>query len=85
MIFRSRKPNILKNLSIKWKMLSTLFMLGLVSFGGFAFITARFSDTNTTYFGFIDKEAISAMMIARAASGIWTSVVWAERMLQMDT
>jgi methyl-accepting chemotaxis protein len=75
---------MLKNLSIKWKILSTLFMLGLVSFGGFTFITAKFSDANTSYLGFIDKEATSAMMSARAASGIWTSVVWAERMLQMD-
>lgn len=75
---------MLKNLSIKWKILSTLFMLGLVSFGGFTFITVKFSDANTSYLGFIDKEATSAMMSARAASGIWTSVVWAERMLQMD-
>ncbi|WP_313614991.1 hypothetical protein [Agrobacterium sp.] len=74
----------MNNLSIKWKMLSGLFMLGLVSFGGFAFITARFSDANTRYLGVIDKEATSAMMSTRAANSIWTSVVWAEHMLQLD-
>lgn len=46
----------MNNLSIEWKMLSALFMLGVVSFGGFAFITARFSDANTTYLGVVDKE-----------------------------
>ncbi|WP_175577212.1 methyl-accepting chemotaxis protein [Rhizobium oryziradicis] len=65
---------MLGKISIKAKLLLVLVILGLVSILGISHIAYRFSTANNTYLRFIENEANSGILAARASAGMWTAV-----------
>ncbi|TWD48271.1 methyl-accepting chemotaxis protein [Agrobacterium vitis] len=65
---------MLGKISIKAKLLLVLIILGLVSIVGVSHIAYSFTTANNTYLRFIEKEANSGILAARASAGMWTAV-----------
>jgi methyl-accepting chemotaxis protein len=75
---------MLKHLSIKTKILSAFFLLGIISVAGVGYIVSQFQKTATTYSSFIDHESQGGMFGARATAGAWTAVAWGLRMTTLE-
>jgi methyl-accepting chemotaxis protein len=76
--------SMLKQLSIKTKILSAFFLLGVIAFAGIGYVIVQFRSTAATYGSFIEHEAQGGILGARAAAGAWTAVGWGLRMLAIQ-
>jgi methyl-accepting chemotaxis protein len=65
---------MLGKISIKAKLLLVIIILGLVSVAAISHIARSFSTANNTYLRFIESEANSGILAARASAGMWTAV-----------
>ncbi|MBB4955467.1 methyl-accepting chemotaxis protein [Agrobacterium vitis] len=65
---------MLGKISIKAKLLLVIIVLGLLSVAGISHIASSFSTANNTYLRFIENEANSGILAARASAGMWTAV-----------
>ncbi|WP_454855525.1 methyl-accepting chemotaxis protein [Rhizobium binxianense] len=68
---------MLERLSIRTKILSVIFLSGLVSLLGLAYVITEFRRTDVTYSAFIDHEGLAAMQGSRANASVLSSVLQA--------
>ncbi len=75
---------MLKHLSIKTKILSAFFLLGLIAFAGIGYVIVQFRETATTYSKFLENEGQGGILGARSSSSAWTAVAWGLRMFELE-
>lgn len=57
---------LLSNISIKFKIISVVALLGVISLIGLAYVSVQFAKTDQRYSNFISHESLSATLNARS-------------------